>query len=80
MLEGRRGWKPQGFLQFLDKRVRIQRVEEVDVTRRAEQNYGRRRWTDVSRARQMEMEKVTRSGRNRPHTPLNGNSPSVTKA
>ena len=74
MLEGRRCRKPKGFLQFLYKRVRVQRVEEVDVTRSAEQNCGRR-WMCQGKAYGK-----SRSGQNETTPPLNGNSPWVTKA
>lgn len=41
MFKGRSGRKPQSFVQLFHERVRVQRVEEVDVTRSAEQNLWR---------------------------------------
>lgn len=60
MLEGRRGRKPQSLLQLFHERVRIQRVEEVDVTRSAEQNCGVGAASDG--------EKMTRGSERQPHT------------
>ena len=68
MLEGRRRRKPQSLLQLFHECVRIQRVEEVDVPRSAEQN-----WSLIPC-----QGKVV--GRGQSSLPLNGNSPSVTKA
>src|ERR1700761_799067 len=70
MFERRGSWESQCLLKFLHERVRVQRIEEVDITRSAEQSWACKLH---QRKRLFALQGII-------PIPLNGNSRSVTKA